>query len=89
MSREDAIKKLLELGVELGESGDVRELKEFLLARKGQKRYSKLSQCTRKRRHPTKDEAVRVMGRMGNPYLEPYRCSYCALWHIGNAPGGG
>lgn len=93
MTRSEALAKLESLGVPLGESGDVRELKRAILVSTNIRglvvRYE--TQCAGKRRYPTEEAARRFAKRFvagAKPFTEQYPCPHCGYWHNGNPPRG-
>lgn len=89
MSRDEAVRTLLAKGAVLGQSGDVRVLRESIVATTRTGRvYHPFSQCSRKTRYPTWDAAHRARKYMENPEIRVYECAYCQGFHNGNPPRG-
>lgn len=89
MTRAEAVAKLSALGCELAEPQSVEEKAARRAAQEYRPRtFNPNSQCLRKIRYATKDEAVKRIRRVGNVYLSSYFCAFCRGWHNGNAPKG-
>ncbi len=54
----------------------------------GARRFSPESQCTGKRPYRRKQVAKRAAKQVEQFYgrMQPYRCPWCELWHIGHRP---
>lgn len=56
------------------------------MSSRNRSRYRKRqSRCKRKHRYDSEDEAVLVLAHYSDTSgLMPYRCRYCAGWHLGH-----
>lgn len=88
MSREEALTQLAALGVPLGQSGDVAELKRATLrASRPVRVYSAERQCKTKIKYTSFAAAHKALRRIENVFVRPYGpCFHCGGWHNGNPP---
>lgn len=88
--KEEAVAVLQALGVQFGDSAG--QLAAKVERRRAQgpavRKYKPQSQCVRKVRYWSKDDAMKGARKTGNVYVQPYPCVYCHGWHNGNAPRG-